>query len=42
MELRTTREATNYVATWQFPSILWKQEVQNRIHKSSPVVPILS
>jgi hypothetical protein len=42
MELKTTREATNHVATWQFPSILWNPKVYNRIHKSSPFVPILS
>jgi hypothetical protein len=41
-ELRTTREATNYVATWYFPSILRNPKVHNRIHKSSPLVPILS
>jgi hypothetical protein len=34
MELRSTREAINYVATWQFPSISWKPKVHNRIHKS--------
>jgi hypothetical protein len=42
MELKTTREATNYVATWYFRSILWNPEVHNRIHKSSPLVAILS
>jgi hypothetical protein len=42
MELRTTREATNYVATWLFPSILWNPKVQYRIHKSSSLVAILS
>jgi hypothetical protein len=41
MEL-STREATNYVATWYFPSILWNPKVHDHIHKSSPLVPILS
>jgi hypothetical protein len=42
MQLTTTPEATNYVATWQFPSILWNPKVQYRIHKSSPPLPILT
>jgi hypothetical protein len=40
--LRTTQEATNYVATWKFLSILWNPKFQYRIHKRSPPVPILS
>jgi hypothetical protein len=40
--MSTTREATNYIATRQFLSILWNPEVHYCLHKSSPLVPILS
>jgi hypothetical protein len=42
MELSITREATNCVATWYFPSILRNPKVHYRIHKSFPFIPILS
>jgi hypothetical protein len=42
MELSTTQEATSYVATQQFPSILWNPKVYYHIHESSPLVPVQS
>jgi hypothetical protein len=41
MELSTTRETTSSEATPYFPRVLWNQTFHHRIHKSSPLVPIL-
>jgi hypothetical protein len=42
IKLRIVGKATSYVATYELRSISWNTNVHYRIHKSPPLVPILS
>jgi hypothetical protein len=42
MELGTSREAANFAATQEIPSILWHPTDHYRVHKSPPLIPILN
>jgi hypothetical protein len=42
METRPSSEAKSRSATYEFPSILWNQEVYYRVHNSPPLVGVSS